>query len=246
SLEQHCANEFNKLRPTAFPAVYFEKDNTTSDGTKGDYIYRETDPEGNEVISIMFEMKNEADEGNNKKKNEDFLKKLDEDRTKKKCEYAVLVTLLEADNDLFNSGIVDFSYRYPKMYVIRPQFFIPMITVLRNAALNSMKYKAELQLVKNQNIDITNFEDQLNEFKDTFSKKYRHASDRFHDAIDEIDKSIKALQLVKENLLKSDDHLRIANQKADELTIKKLTKGNATMTQKFKELNGGNNDHSNS
>jgi len=238
TLEQHCEIEFNKLRPTAFRAAYFKKDNDSSEGTKGDYIYKENDTDGNEIISIMFEMKNESDTTTSKKKNEDFLKKLDEDRTKKKCEYAVLVTMLEADNELYNSGIVDVSYLYPKMYVIRPQFFIPMISLLRNAALNSMTYKAELARVKNQHIDITNFENELNSFKDGFAKRYKNASDRFKDAIDDIDKSIKNLQSVKENLLKSEDHLRIANQKAEELTIKKLTKGNSTMTEKFKELEG--------
>lgn len=236
SLEKHCEIEFNKIRPTAFPNVYFQKDNDTSNGTKGDYVFREHDAEGNEIISIMFEMKNEADDTNKKQKIDGFLKKLDEDREKKNCEYAVLVTLLEADNELYNTGIVDVSYRFPKMYVIRPQFFITMITLLRNAAFNSLKYKAELAQIKNQNIDITNFENELNSFKDAFSKRYKNASDRFKEAIEEIDKSIKNLQSVKENLLKSDDHLRIANQKAEDLTIKKLTKNNPTMTQRFQDL----------
>jgi hypothetical protein len=236
SLEQHCENKFNDLRSTAFPKAYFEKDNDASEGTKGDYIYRDFDGEGNEIISIMFEMKNEADATATKKRNEDFLKKLDDDRTKKKCEYAILVSMLEADNELYNNGIVDVSYLYPKMYVIRPQFFIPMISLLRNAASNAAAYKAELARVKNQNIDITNFENELNSFKDGFTKRYKLASERFKDAVDEIDKSIKSLQEVKRNLLLSEDHLRLADQKAEELTIKKLTKGNPTMTEKFKEL----------
>jgi hypothetical protein len=208
TLEQHCEIEFNKIRAMAFPKAYFEKDNDASKGTKGDYIFREKDEDGNEVVSIMFEMKNESDTTSNKKKNDDFLKKLHEDRTEKKCEYAVLVTLLESENELYNSGIVDLSYKYQKMYVIRPQFFIPMITLIRNASLNAMKYKTELQKVKNQNIDVTNFENELTIFKEGFSKRYKHASDRFKDAIKEIDESIKRLQLVKENLLTSEDHLR--------------------------------------
>lgn len=238
TLEQHCETEFNKIRPTAFPNVYFQKDNDASGGTKGDYVFRENDAEGNEIISIMFEMKNEADDTSKKQKIESFLKKLHDDRDKKNCEYAVLVTLLEADNELYNTGIVDVSYLYPKMYVIRPQFFIPVISLLRNAAFNSLKYKAELAQIKNQNIDITNFEKELNSFKEGFSKRYTHASERFKDAIEEIDKSIKNLLNVKENLLKSEDHLRIANQKAEDLTIKKLTKGNPTMTQLFEDLKG--------
>ena len=236
TLEQHCEVEFNKLRATAFGNAYFEKDNDASSGSKGDYIYREKDEAGNEIVSIMFEMKNEGDETATKKKNEDFLKELDKDRVEKKCEYAVLVTLLEADNELYNNGIVDFSHKHSKMYVIRPQFFIPMITLLRNAATNSMKYKKELALVKAQNIDVTNFEEQLDDFRDSFGRNYRLASDKFKTAIDSIDKSIAQLQKTKENLLRSEDNLRIANNKADDLTIKKLTRGNPTMTAKFAEL----------
>jgi len=237
TLEQHCENEFNKIRMTAFPQAYFQKDNDASSGTKGDFVFRETDLEGNEIVSIMFEMKNEADDGVNKKKNEDFLKKLDEDRNKKNCEYAVLVTMLEADSEFYNSGIVDVSYRYPKMYVIRPQFFIPIITLLRNAALNSLKYKAELAQVKNQNLDITNFETSLNDFKEGFGRNYRLASEKFKTAIDEIDKTITHLTKVKDNLLSSENNLRLANNKAEEITVKKLTAGNPTMAQKFKDLN---------
>lgn len=236
TLEQHCEVEFNRLRATAFQNAYFEKDNDTSSGNKGDYIYRETDDSGNEIISIMFEMKNEGDETATKKKNEDFLPKLDKDRTEKKCEYAVLVSLLEAENELYNTGIVDVSHKHPKMYVIRPQFFIPIITLLRNAAMSSLKYKAELALVRNQNIDVTNFENQLNDFRDSFGRNYRLASEKFATAIDSIDKSIAQLQKTKENLLRSEDNLRIANNKADELTVKKLTRGNPTMTAKFEEL----------
>lgn len=235
TLEQHCETEFNRIRATAFPNAYFEKDNDASDGTKGDYIYRENDEAGNEIISVMFEMKNEGDETATKHKNEDFLSKLDADRKKKNCEYAVLVSLLEADSELYNSGIVDVSHKYPKMYVIRPQFFIPMITLLRNAALNSMKYKSELALVRAQNIDVTNFENQLNDFRDSFGRSYRLASERFQDAVANIDKSIAQLQKTKENLLKSEDHYRIANNKADDLTVKKLTRSNPTMKAKFEE-----------
>jgi hypothetical protein len=220
----------------AFPTAYFEKDNDSSAGSKGDYIYRENDADGNEIISIMFEMKNESDETNAKKKNEDFFKKLDEDRDKKKCEYAILVSMLEADNELYNGGIVDVSYRYPKMYVIRPQFFIPIITLLRNAALNSLKYKAELNKIKNQHIDVTNFENKINEFKSGFDKNRRLAAEKFETAIEEIDKSIKHLTLVRENLLGSINNMRLASDKLDDLTIKKLTRGNPTMTEKFKEL----------
>jgi hypothetical protein len=236
SLEQHCEVEFNKLRATAFPNAYFEKDNDAKTGSKGDYIYRENDESGNEIISIMLEMKNEQDETATKKKNEDFLKELDKDRIEKKCEYAVLVSLLEADNELYNTGIVDVSHRYPKMYVIRPQFFIPMLTLLRNAALNSMKYKAELALVKNQNIDITNFEDNINKFKEGFAHNFELASRKFKTAIEEIDKTIDHLQKTKENLLASENNLRLANNKADDLTVKKLTRGNPTMAAKFAEL----------
>jgi hypothetical protein len=236
TLEQHCETEFNKLRATGFQNAYFEKDNDAASGSKGDYIYRETDDAGNEIISIMFEMKNEGDETATKKRNEDFLRELDKDRTEKKCEYAVLVSLLEADSELYNSGIVDVSHKYDKLYVIRPQFFIPIITLLRNAALNSMKYKSELALVKAQNIDVTNFEDQLNDFRESFGRNYRLASDKFKVAIDSIDKSIAQLQKTKDSLLSSENNLRIANNKADELSVKKLTRGNPTMATKFAEL----------
>ena len=239
TLEMHCETEFNKLRATAFQNAYFEKDNDASGGTKGDYIYREQDDKDNEIISIMFEMKNEDDGTATKKRNEDFLAKLDSDRIKKGCEYAVLVSLLESDNELYNTGIVDMSHKYPKMYVIRPQFFIPIITLLRNAAMNSLKYKSELAVVKAQNIDVTNFEDQLNDFKDSFGRNYRLASDKFKTAVDSIDKSIVQLQKTKDNLLRSEDNLRIANNKADELTIKKLTRNNPTMKAKFNEDNQG-------
>jgi hypothetical protein len=237
TLEQHCEIEFNKLRATGFQNAYFEKDNDASSGSKGDYIYRETDDAGNEIISIMFEMKNEGDETATKKKNEDFLRELDKDRAEKKCEYAVLVSLLEADNELYNGGIVDVSHRHDKMYVIRPQFFIPIITLLRNAALSSLRYKSELALVRAQNVDVTNFEGQLNDFRESFGRNYRLASEKFATAIDSIDKSIVQLQKTKENLLRSEDNLRIANNKADELTVKKLTRGNPTMATKFAELN---------
>lgn len=236
TLEQHCEIEFNKLRATAFKNAYFEKDSDAKTGSKGDYIYRETDESDNEIISIMFDMKNEQDETAIKKKNEDFLKELDKDRIEKKCEYAVLVSLLEADNELYNTGIVDVSHRYPKMYVIRPQFFIPMITLLRNAAMNSMKYKAELALVSNQNVDITNFENNVNDFKKGFARNYELASRKFKTAVDEIDKTIDHLQKTKENLLASENNLRLANNKADDLTVKKLTRSNPTMTTKFAEL----------
>lgn len=240
TLEQHCETEFNKLRATGFQNAYFEKDNDSKTGSKGDYIYRESDESGNEIISIMFEMKNEGDETTTKKKNEDFLRELDKDRTEKKCEYAVLVTLLEADNELYNIGIVDVSYKYPKMYVVRPQFFIPMITLLRNASLNSLKYKAELALVKNQNIDITNFEDNVNKFKEGFAKNYELASRKFKTAIEEIDKTIDHLQKTKDALMSSENSLRLANNKTEDLTIKKLTRGNPTMTAKFEELSNPN------
>lgn len=236
TLEQHCETEFNKLRATAFQRAYFEKDNDTKSGSKGDFIYRETDEAGNEIISIMFEMKNEGDETATKKRNEDFLKELDKDRIEKKCEYAVLVSLLEADSEYYNSGIVDVSHKHSKMYVVRPQFFIPIITLLRNAAMNSLQYKAELALVKNQNIDITNFEEKINTFKEGFARNYDLASRKFKTAIEEIDKTIDHLQKTKEALLSSDNNLRLANQKAEDLTIKKLTQGNPTMKAKFDEL----------
>jgi len=236
TLEQHCEIEFNKLRATAFQNAYFEKDNDSRLGSKGDYIYKETDESGNEIISIMFEMKNEGDETATKKKNEDFLKELDKDRKEKKCEYAVLVSLLEIDNELFNQGIVDVSHKYEKMYVIRPQFFIPIITLLRNAAMNSMQYKAELSLIRSQNLDITNFEDKINSFKEGFARNYELASRKFKKAIDEIDKTITHLQKTKEALLSSENNLRLANNKADDLTIKKLTRGNPTMKAKFDKL----------
>jgi hypothetical protein len=236
TLEQHCEMEFNKLRATGFQSAYFEKDNDSRTGSKGDYIYRETDDAGNEIISIMFEMKNEGDETATKKRNEDFLRELDKDRAEKKCEYAVLVTLLEAENELYNTGIVDVSHKFPKMYVVRPQFFMPMITLLRNAAMNSLKYKAELALVRSQNVDITDFEENINKFKEGFAKNYQLASSRFKTAIDEIDKTIDHLQKTKDALLSSENNLRLANNKIEDLTIKKLTRGNPTMTAKFAEL----------
>ena len=236
TLEQHCEVEFNKLRATGFQNAYFEKDNDSRDGSKGDYIYRETDEEGNEIISIMFEMKNESDETATKKRNEDFFSKLDKDRNTKGCEYAVLVSLLESDNEFYNTGIVDVSYKFKKMYVVRPQFFIPIITLLRNAAMNSMEYKAELNLMRNQNIDITNFEEKINTFKTGFAKNYDLASRKFKTAIDEIDKTISHLQKTKDALLSSENNLRLANNKAADLTIKKLTRGNPTMKSKFEEL----------
>ncbi|OUO22305.1 DUF2130 domain-containing protein [Collinsella sp. An307] len=233
TLEQHCETEFNRLRMTAFPHAYFEKDNDASDGTKGDFIFRECDETGNEIVSIMFEMKNENDETATKHKNEDFFKKLDQDRKKKGCEYAVLVTLLEPESELYNTGIVDVSYRYPKMYVIRPQFFIPLITLLRNAAMNALAYKQELALVRQQNIDVTNFEEKLLKFQDGFARNYGLASRKFQTAIDEIDKTISHLQKVKENLISSENNLRLANDKAQDLTIRKLTRGNKTMKEAF-------------
>lgn len=236
TLEQHCEIEFEKLRATAFQNATFGKDNDASSGSKGDYIYRETDENGTEIISIMFEMKNENDGTATKKTNESFLKELDKDRREKGCEYAVLVSLLEIDNELYNTGIVDKAHVYSKMYVVRPQFFIPIITLLRNAALGSMQYKSELALVRAQNIDVTNFEGELNDFRDSFGRNYRLASEKFATAIDSIDKSIAQLQKTKENLLRSEDNLRIANNKADELTVKKLTRGNPTMAAKFDEL----------
>ena len=236
TLENHCEAEFNKLRATAFQNAYFEKDNDSRGGNKGDFIYRETDEAGNEIISIMFEMKNENDETATKKKNEDFFAKLDKDRIEKKCEYAVIVSLLESENELYNTGIVDVSYRFKKMYVVRPQFFIPIITLLRNAAMNSMEYKAELNLMRNQNVDITNFEEKINTFKEGFAKNYDLASRKFKTAIDEIDKTISHLQKTKDALLSSENNLRLANNKADDLTIKKLTYGNPTMKASFDGL----------
>jgi len=236
SLEQHCETEFNRIRATAFPRAYFEKDNDARSGSKGDYIFRDLDETGIEIVSIMFEMKNENDETATKKRNEDFLRELDKDRNEKGCEYAVLVSLLEPESELYNSGIIDVSHRFPKMYVVRPQFFIPMITLLRNAAQNSLKFKTELALVKAQNIDITNFENELDEFKAGFARNYELASKKFKTAIDEIDKTIDHLQKTKEALLGSENNLRIANNKADDLTVKKLTKGNPTMAAKFAEL----------
>jgi hypothetical protein len=236
TLEQHCEAEFNKLRATAFQNSYFEKDNDSRSGNKGDFIYKETDESGNEIISIMFEMKNENDETATKKKNEDFFTKLDKDRNEKNCEYAVLVSLLESDNELYNTGIVDVSYRYKKMYVVRPQFFIPIITLLRNAAMNSMEYKRELIMMRSQNVDITNFEDKINTFKQGFAKNYDLASRKFKAAIDGIDKTISQLQKTKDALLSSENNLRLANNKADDLTIKKLTYGNPTMKAQFDKI----------
>ena len=236
TLEQHCAIEFNRLRATAFRNAYFEKDNDARTGSKGDFIFREFDEEGTEFISIMFEMKNEADETATKHKNEDFLKELDKDRKEKNCEYAVLVSLLEADNELYNGGIVDMSHRYPKMYVVRPQFFIPIITLLRNAAMNSLQYKKELATIKNQNIDISHFEEDMNDFKEKFARNYRIASEKFKKAIEEIDKTIDHLQKTKEALLSSENNLRLANNKAEDLSIKRLTRNNPTMQAKFAEL----------
>lgn len=236
TLEQHCEAEFNKLRATGFRNAYFEKDNDAKSGSKGDFIYREHDENGVEIISIMFEMKNEGDETASKKRNEDFFKELDKDRNEKKCEYAVLVSLLEADSELYNTGIVDVSYKFDKMYVVRPQFFIPIITLLRNAALNSLQYKTELNLMRNQNIDITNFEDKINTFREGFARNYELASRRFKTAIEEIDKTIEHLQKTKAALLSSEDNLRLANNKAEDLTVKKLTRGNPTMKAMFDEL----------
>lgn len=238
TLEQHCEIEFNKIRSMAFPRADFEKDNDARSGSKGDFIFRDFDDSGTEIVSIMFEMKNENEETATKKKNEDFLKELDKDRNEKGCEYAILVSMLEPDNELYNSGIVDVFHRYPKMYVVRPQFFIPMITLLRNAAMNSLQYKNELALVKSQNIDITNFEAQLDTFKSAFGRNYELASAKFQKAIEEIDKSIDHLQKTKDALLGTDRNLRLANDKAQEVTIKRLTKGNPTMAQKFADLRG--------
>lgn len=236
SLEVHCSNEFNKVRPIGFPTAYFEKDNDARSGSKGDFIFRDFDDEGNEYISIMFEMKNEADATEKKHKNEDFFKELDKDRREKDCEYAVLVTLLEADNDYYNQGIVDVSHRYPKMYVIRPQFFIPLISLLRNAARNSLEYRKQLAEMKNQNIDIENFEAGIDEFKRLWGMHYTNAKNRFDEAIAEIDKTMQHLQKVRDALVTSDNHLGKANTQAADLTIKRLTKGNPTMAQKFAEL----------
>jgi len=236
TLEQHCDTEFNRIRATAFPRAYFEKDNDARTGSKGDYIFKDTDEAGTEVVSIMFEMKNESDTTATKKKNEDFLKELDKDRNEKGCEYAVLVSLLEPDSELYNTGIVDVFHRYPKMYVIRPQFFIPIITLLRNAAMKSLEYKTELALVKAQNVDITNFENDLDSFKTAFAKNYDLASRKFQTAIDEIDKSIDHLQKTKDALLGTDRNLRLANNKAQDVTIKKLTRRNPTMAASFDEL----------
>ena len=236
TLEQHCEIQFNQLRATAFKNAYFEKDNDSRSGSKGDYIYRETDENGVELISIMFEMKNEMDETATKHKNEDFYKELDKDRKQKNCEYAVLVSMLESDNELFNAGIVDVSYKYEKMYVVRPQCFIPIITLLRNAAMNAMEYKQELAVVRNQNIDISDFEEKLMNFKSDFSRNYDIAQSHFDKAVDEIDKTIQHLEKVKKELLGSDNQLRIANNKVDEVSIKKLTRGNKTMQEKFEEL----------
>jgi hypothetical protein len=236
SLEQHCEYEFNKIRSVAFPNAYFGKDNDASSGSKGDYIFKELDQFGNEIISIMFEMKNENDTTSTKKKNKDFLKELDKDRNQKKCEYAILVSLLESDNDLYNEGIVDVSYEYPKMFVVRPQFFIPIISLLRNASLNALEYKQEVALMKRQNIDITHFEEDLETFKTGFARNYELARRRFQTAIDEIDKTITHLQKTKEALLSSENNLRLANDKASDLTVKKLTRNNPTMKEKFDSL----------
>ena len=236
SLEQHCMNQFNQIRMTAFPTAYFEKDNDARSGSKGDFIFREAGEDGTEFISIMFEMKNEMDETATKHKNEDFFKELDKDRREKGCEYAVLVSLLEIDNELYNNGIVDVSYKYEKMYVIRPQFFIPMITLLRNAALNSLKYRQELRIVQNQQIDILHFEENMNSFKEGFARNYRIASDRFKTAIDEIDKTIQHLQKTRAALLSSENNLRLANNKAEDLSIKKLTKNARAVKEMFERL----------
>jgi hypothetical protein len=237
TLEQHCEIEFNRLRPSAFQTAYFEKDNDARSGSKGDYIFKDFHETGTEIVSIMFEMKNESDTSATKSKNEDFLKELDKDRGEKGCEYAVLVSLLEPDSELYNAGIVDVFHRYPKMYVIRPQFFIPMITLLRNAAMNAVEFKNQLALIKEQNIDVTNFETELEEFKTGFSRNYDLAKRQFSSAIDQIDKSIKSLQKTKEDLLSSENNLRLANNKAEDLSVKRLTRNNPTMSQRFKELN---------
>lgn len=241
TLEQHCETEFNRIRATAFPRAYFEKDNDARSGSKGDFIFRDADEAGTEIVSIMFEMKNESDLTATKSKNEDFLKELDKDRNEKVCEYAVMVSLLEPDNEFYNTGIVDMFHRFPKMYIVRPQFFIPIITLLRNAAMNSMRYKTELALVKAQSVDVTNFENELETFKSAFARNFDLASQRFQKAIDEIDKSIDHLQKTKDALLGTDRNLRLANDKAQDVTIKKLTKGNPTMAAKFAELKGEGN-----
>ncbi len=245
TLEQHCETEFNRIRAMAFPRAYFEKDNDAQTGSKGDYIFRDANEAGTEIVSIMFEMKNESDETAAKKKNDDFFKELDRDRTEKGCEYAVLVSLLEPESELYNSGIVDVSHRYQKMYVVRPQFFIPLITLLRNAALNSLKYKTELAIVKAQNIDITNFENDLESFKTGFARNYELASKKFKTAIEEIDKTIDHLQKTKDALIGSENNLRLANNKADDLTVKKLTRGNPTMVAKFAEFKNDDSSDSN-
>ena len=244
-LERHCSDEFNKIRAVAFPNAYFEKDNDAKSGTKGDFVYRETDADGVEILSIMFEMKNESDETSQrqKHKNEDFLKKLDKDRREKKCEYAVLVSMLEPDSELYNQGIVDVSYRYDKMFVVRPQFFIPIISLLRGAALNSLQYKRQLVEMQNQNLDITHFEEKLLTFRDSFSRNYGLASRKFQAAIAEIDKSIDHLKKIKENLLSSENNLRLANDKAEKLTIRKLTTGNPTMQEKFRTITKKNSNN---
>lgn len=242
TLEQHCETEFNRIRATAFPRAYFEKDNDASAGSKGDYIFRDSDEAGTEIVSIMFEMKNENDTTATRKKNEDFLKELDKDRTEKGCEYAVLVSLLEPDSELYNTGIIDVFHRYPKMYVVRPQFFLPMITLLRNASMNSLSYKTELALVKAQNVDVTTFENNLETFKTAFGKNYELASRKFQTAIEEIDKSIDHLQKTKDALLGTDRNLRLANDKAQDITVKKLIRDNPTMTAKFAALKQDGND----
>ena len=236
TLEQHCETEFNRIRATAFPRAYFEKDNDASTGSKGDYIFRDSDEKSNEIVSIMFEMKNESDTTATKKRNEDFLKELDKDRREKGCEYAVLVSLLEPDSELYNTGIVDVFHRYPRMYIVRPQFFLPIITLLRNAAMKSLEYKAELALVKAQNIDVTNFESDLDKFKNAFGKNFELASRKFQTAVDEIDKSISHLQKTKDALIGTDRNLRLANDRAQDVTLKKLTRSNPTMAAKFEEL----------
>jgi hypothetical protein len=238
TLEQHCENEFNRIRATAFQSAYFEKDNDASTGSKGDYIFKDLDPDGNEIVSIMFEMKNESDTTATKKKNEDFLKELDKDRNEKKCEYAVLVSLLEPESELYNTGIVDVSHRYPKMNVVRPQFFLQIISLLRNAAISSLQYKAELALVKAQSIDVTNFESKLEDFKSGFARNFELASRKFQTAIDEIDKSISHLEKTKEALIHSDRNLRLANDRAQDVTVKKLTRGNPTMKAMFEQAGG--------